>query len=109
MANKTIQALKISATLILNGGARTASHDALFMDSKAEGIGIAGAKLKLNHAIVARFDDPAHSARVTDRIAEIKAALAAKGELDDWRVTAGAVPVGDAEVLPDEPADEAAE
>jgi len=101
---KTIQALKITALVALSLGKRQAAATALFEDSAAEGVFIAGAKLRVYHAIVARYDDPTYSVRVTERIAQIKAALAENGEIEAWNVVAGAVPIADAEVLPDVPA-----
>lgn len=110
MAQKTIQALKISATLALHQDARVTAHHVLFAKGEALRTVAASAKMKISHAIVARYDDPEYSARVTARIASIKAALAEKGELEDWRVVAGAVPIEDAEVLTEaqaeQPADE---
>ncbi len=103
MANKTVQALKINASVALNQECRGLILPTLAEGSYAEAGSISRARITFNHAIVARFDDPAYSARVTERIATIKGELLALGELENWYVVAGAAPVEDAEVLPDEP------
>lgn len=105
MANKTIQALKISATVDLKPGSMHAIETPLIGNTKAAGAAIASAKLRFVHAFAARHDDPAYQARVTERIASIKAALADIGTIATWHVTAGAVPVAEAEVLADEAAE----
>lgn len=98
MASKTVQALKISATVALAQTARTAVEGTV-LPEELDGVKIATAKLRVTHAIVARYDDPAYSAAATARIAEIKAALSDMGELEAWHVTAGAVPEAEAEVV----------
>lgn len=98
---KTTQALKINASVALHLGARNEVHDAIFAGPLAGAGTISRARITFNHAIAARYDDPAYSARVTERIAAIKAGLEKLGELTDWYVVAGAVPVGEAEVLPE--------
>lgn len=98
---KTVQALKITALVAVAEGKRQSLTTTLFEDSPAEGVTLSVAKLRIHHAIVAKYDDPAHSARVTDRIAAIKGALSEVGAIESWNVVAGAVPVADAEVLPE--------
>lgn len=107
---KTTQALKINASVALHLGARNEVQEAIFKGPLAGAGTISKARITFNHAILARYDDPDYSARVTARIATIKAGLEKLGDLTDWYVVAGAVPVGEAEVLPDvEPAQAAAE
>lgn len=102
MAKKTVQAMKINGSVVLESGGREATHKALFVAGVLAGVGgLPKVRVTFAHAIVARYDDPAYSARVAERIAEIKAALLGMGELENWYVVAGAVPVGDAEVLPE--------
>lgn len=95
---KTVQALKISATIALAQTARTAVEGNV-LPEELDGVKIATAKVRISHAIVARHDDPTYSARATERIAEIKAALGDMGTIEAWHVTAGAVPEADAEVV----------
>lgn len=103
MAKKTVQAMKINGSVVLENGGREATHKALFVAGPLAGVGgLVKVRLTFAHAIVARYDDPDYSARVTARIAEIKVALAALGDLENWYVVAGAVPAGDAEALADE-------
>lgn len=99
MANKTTQALKISATITLKRNALGRIEDLVLDDTALDKIEAASAKVRVTHAIAASYDDPAYSARATERIAAIKDALAKFGEIETWHVTAGAVPVDDAEVL----------
>lgn len=98
MANKTVQALKISATLALGPTARVAVEGNV-LPEELDGLKVATAKVRITHAIATKYDDPAHSVRVSHRIAAIKAALSDMGELEAWHVTAGAVPAEEAEEI----------
>ena len=101
MAKKTVQAMKINAAVVLDGDECDAVHKALLTADQLRGTGtLSKVRITFAHAIVARYDDPGYSARVTQRIAEIKAGLKALGEVENWYVVAGAVSVADAEVLP---------
>lgn len=103
MAKKTVQAMKINGSVVLENGGREATHKALFAAGVLAGVGgLSKVRITFAHAIVARYDDPDYSARVTARIAEIKAELWKLGIVENWYVVAGAVPVADAEVLADE-------
>jgi len=95
---KTVQALKISATVALNRGTRQGIEEDV-LPAPLGPVTVATAKLRITHAIAARYDDPAYSARVTERVAAIKADLAKLGDVEAWHVTAGAVPADEAEAL----------
>lgn len=108
---KTVQALKVSASWTPNDGPAGKMMAAALGQTHAAGVRFSGGRLALKHAIKIDFADPAQASRVSARVAEIKAALAAAGELHDFRTTAGAVQTADAEILPDPgtaPADEPA-
>lgn len=104
--NKTVQALKISASWTPAPAAADKIVAAVFGKTPAKGAKIAGGRIAIKHAIQIDFADPAQASRVSERVAQVKEALSAIGELHDFKTTAGAVPVGTAEVLEDpDPAD----
>ncbi len=103
MTNKTVQALKIAASWTPDPAAAAAMIDAVFHDkTKAFGVRLAGGRMSIKHAIRTDFADPDQATRVIQRVAQIKDELRKAGTLHDFKTTAGAVPVGEAEVLPDE-------
>lgn len=107
MPKKTVQCLKITASITLSETSlQNVDAELLGEDGKAQSIRglITRSRIHYSHAVVARYDDPAYQARVTEHIAKLKEQLATLGTIDTWNVTAGAVPVDEAEVLPDEPA-----
>lgn len=62
---------------------------------------IDGGRLTVKVAIRAKYDDPAHMARVSDHIATIKNLLQRTGSIHVWSVVAGAVAAGTAEEPPE--------
>jgi hypothetical protein len=103
MTNKTVQALKITASWTPDPAAAAAMIDAVFHDkTKAFGVRFAGGRMSIKHAIRIDFADPDQATRVSQRVAQIKEELRKAGTIHDFKTTAGAVPVGEAEVLPDE-------
>lgn len=107
MANKTVQALKITASWTPNESAAASMMKAL-KAADLEGARIGGGRLAIKHAIATDYADPAHANRVSKRLFAIKQALGATGTLHSFNVVAGAVPADEAEVLPDpEPEPEA--
>jgi len=102
MAKKTVQALKISATVSIGTDGMANIEQALLHGGSGQAMKAASAKVRFTHAIVARYDEPAYQARVTQRIAAIKGHMDELGAIEAWHVTAGAVAVDEAEVLGDE-------
>lgn len=95
---KTTQAIKIAASWTPNEAEAAGMIADVF--GPGSGIKVSGGRLALRHAVKTDFADPTHAVRVSERIAQIKAELEEKGTLHGFTATAGAVPVGEAEVLP---------
>lgn len=102
---KTVQALKVSATIDLKGDALAGIGKSVMTPSQA--VTVATGRIRITKAFAARYDDPDYQARVTKRIADLKVDLAKLGDLSAWHVNAGAVPTGEAEVIPAPEADAA--
>lgn len=109
MAAKTTQALKISASWTPERGIADRMIEAAIGKTAAKAVAFSGGRLSLKHAIKIDFADPAQATRVSARVADIKAALETTGELHGFTTTAGAVPIEEAEVLPDPEAEAKAE
>jgi len=97
---KTVQALKLSTTIALQGDALGGIVDYIVPES-VRAVKAATAKVRFTFAIASRFDDPQHQQRVSLRLADIKEELGKLGTIEAWHVTAGAVPADEAEVLPE--------
>ena len=96
---KTEQAIKIGASWTPN------ADYALAMNAKAFGknspLRIRGGRLSINAAIAIDMTDPAKAARVAARVTELRKELEATGTVHSFTTQAGAVPVGEAEQLPE--------
>jgi len=101
MANKTVQALKISASWSPTPAIAAKMIAAALGKTDAKGVTFYGGRLSVKHAIKIDFSDPSQATRVSGRVAEIKAALESAGHVHGFTTTAGAVPVDEVEVLPD--------
>lgn len=101
MANKTVQALKISASWTPTPAIAAKMIAAALGKSDAKGVTFHGGRLSVKHAIKIDFSDPTQATRVSGRVAEIKAALEGNGQVHGFITTAGAVPVEEAETLPE--------
>lgn len=96
---KTVQALKILASWTPNAEIAAGMMTASFNETDAGRVRFSSGRMVLKHAIKIDFSDPANAGKVSERVSQIKAALAERGELHDFRTTAGAVPASDAEEL----------
>ena len=91
---KTTQALKVSAYWSPSEETAAAMTNAVFDPGHpAHGVRVAGGRTLVKCALKIDFADPANAARVSERIAEIKAALEASGKVHKFSTQAGAVPV----------------
>jgi hypothetical protein len=96
---KTTQALKIVASWTPNPSeARGMLADVFGAENRLQ---YSGGRIRLLHAIKLDFSVPADAVRVSERAAQIKAELEEKGTLHSFATFAGAVPVEEAEILPD--------
>lgn len=101
MANKTVQALKISASWTPTPAIAAKMVAAALGKSDAKGVTFSGGRLSVKHSIKIDFSDPSQATRVSGRVAEIKSALESAGHLHGFTTTAGAVPVEEVETLPE--------
>lgn len=100
---KTQQAMKVSASWT-----PSAAHAAPMMGEvfgAATPLRAVGGRLTINAAIALDMTDPSQAARVAARVQELRKELEASGTVHSFVVAAGAVPVGEAEVLPEEATD----
>ena len=100
---KTTQAIKVSASWTPSENAALNFNASAF--GKASPLRIRGGRLTINAAIAIDMTDPAQAARVAARVAELRKELEATGTVHSFTAVAGAVPVGEAEKLPDVAAD----
>lgn len=90
MANKTVQALKITATWT-PGAAAEKKMLAVFAKTEGSILRINGGQLRLKAAIKADFGDARHGVLVHETIGKLMATLEATGTLASFNVVAGAV------------------
>jgi hypothetical protein len=100
MAQKTDQALKITASWTPRADIAAAMMQTAFGGTAGSLLQYTSGRMQLKHAIKADFSDPDHVIRVTRRAAEVKAALEAMGTLHNFVTSAGAVAHAELEVLP---------
>lgn len=96
---KTEQAIKVSASWTPSEMGARAIRSAVFGANSP--LGIRGGRLSINAAISIDMTDPAQAARVAARVAELRKELEATGTVHSFTTQAGAVPVGEAEQLPE--------
>ena len=96
---KTEQAIKISASWTPTPGQADTIARRVFGDRSP--LVIRGGRLSISAAIAIDMTDPAKAARVAARVAELRKELEATGTVHSFTTQAGAVPVGEAEQLPE--------
>ena len=100
---KTEQAFKVSASWTPGDNAATAIARQFF--GKASPLRIRGGRMTINAAVALDMTDPAQAARAAARVAELRNELEATGTIHSFTTIMGAVPVGEAEKLPEVAAD----
>lgn len=110
---KTVQALTVRASWSPSPAMGIAALNAIFnedenskFDDAPLKLDITGGNLKLRKSFKAEFTDLAKGAEINRRIAELKGRLEDRGTVHDFTVTAGAVPMADAEVVTLPPAED---
>lgn len=96
---KTEQAIKISATW--TPGANEADTVARGIWGQKTPLSIRGGRMTVNAAIHLDMSDPHNAVRVSERVAELRKELEATGTVHSFVASAGAVPAGEAEKLPE--------
>ena len=96
---KTEQAIKVSASWMPSEMGARAIRSAVFGANSP--LGIRGGRLSISAAIAIDMTDPAKAARVAARVTELRKELEATGTVHSFTTQAGAVPVGEAEQLPE--------
>ena len=96
---KTEQAIKIGASWTPGKDAAERIEDKIF--GRGSPLVIRGGRLSISAAIAIDMTDPAQAARVIERVTELRKELEATGTVHSFTTQAGAVPVGEAEQLPE--------